>query len=58
MLLLTGLLGMAFGVFLRVLAALLIALPCGRGPTWLHRRAGLPDVAGAGAGSCCSCWGC
>ena len=41
-LLLTGLLGTAFGVFLRVLAALLIALPLRAGATWLHRRTGLP----------------
>ena len=41
-LLLTGLLGTAFGVFLRVLAALLIALPLRAGADWLHRRTGLP----------------
>ena len=42
LLLLTGLLGTAFGVFLRVLAALLIALPLRAGADWLHRRTGLP----------------
>ncbi|WP_223649483.1 AI-2E family transporter [Hymenobacter psoromatis] len=41
-LLLTGLLGTAFGVFLRVLAALLIALPLRAGADWLHRRTKLP----------------
>ncbi|AMJ66417.1 AI-2E family transporter [Hymenobacter sp. PAMC 26628] len=40
---LTGLLGMAFGVFLRVLAALLIALPLQAGAQWLHRRTRLPQ---------------
>ncbi|MDJ0365313.1 AI-2E family transporter [Hymenobacter sp. H14-R3] len=39
---LTGLLGLAFGVFLRLLAALLIALPLRAGAEWLHRRIGLP----------------
>lgn len=39
---LTGLLGFAFGVFLRLLAALLIALPLRAGAEWLHRRTGLP----------------
>ena len=39
---LTGLLGLAFGVFLRLLAALLIALPLRAGAEWLHRRTGLP----------------
>jgi len=42
-LLLTGLLGTAFGVFLRVLAALLIALPLRAGAGWLHRRTRLPE---------------
>lgn len=42
-LLLTGLLGTAFGVFLRVLAALLIALPLRAGAAWLHRRTRLPE---------------
>ncbi len=42
-LLLTGLLGTAFGVFLRVLAALLIALPLRAGAEWLHRRTRLPQ---------------
>jgi len=40
---LTGLLGLAFGVFLRLLAALLIALPLRAGGAWLHRRLGLPE---------------
>ncbi len=40
---LTGLLGLAFGVFLRLLAALLIALPLRAGGAWLHRRIGLPE---------------
>jgi predicted PurR-regulated permease PerM len=40
---LTGLLGLAFGVFLRLLAALLIALPLRAGAAWLHRRTGLPE---------------
>ncbi|RZL14918.1 MAG: hypothetical protein EOO62_04220, partial [Hymenobacter sp.] len=40
---LTGLLGLAFGVFLRMLAALLIALPLRAGGAWLHRRVGLPE---------------
>ena len=39
---LTGLLGFAFGVFLRLLAALLIALPLRAGAEGLHRRTGLP----------------
>ncbi|AWM32817.1 AI-2E family transporter [Hymenobacter nivis] len=39
----TGLLGTAFGVFLRVLAALLIALPLQAGAQWLHRRTRLPQ---------------
>ena len=43
---LTGLLGLAFGVFLRVLAALLIALPLQAGANWLHRRTGLPTGLG------------
>lgn len=43
---LTGLLGLAFGVFLRVLAALLIALPLQAGASWLHRRTGLPNWLG------------
>ncbi len=42
-LLLTGLLGTAFGVFLRVLAALLIALPLRAGAAGLHRRTRLPE---------------
>ena len=37
-----GLLGLAFGVFLRLLAALLIALPLRAGAEWLHRRTRLP----------------
>ena len=37
-----GLLGFAFGVFLRLLAALLIALPLRAGAEWLHRRTRLP----------------
>ncbi len=45
-LLLTGLLGTAFGVFLRVLAALLIALPLRAGAEWLHRRTRLPQGLG------------
>jgi len=40
---LTGLLGTAFGVFLRVLAALLIALPLQAGAQWLHHRTRLPQ---------------
>lgn len=43
---LTGLLGLAFGVFLRLLAALLIALPLQAGASWLHRRTGLPTGLG------------
>jgi len=42
-LLLTGLLGMAFSVFLRVMAALLIALPLRAGADWLHRHVRLPE---------------
>ena len=42
-LLLTGLLGTAFGVFLRVLAALLIALPLRAGAAGLSRRTRLPE---------------
>ncbi|NML65390.1 AI-2E family transporter [Hymenobacter sp. RP-2-7] len=45
-LLLTGLLGTAFGVFLRVMAALLIALPLRAGGDWLHRRLGVPAWLG------------
>ena len=37
-----GLLGFAFGVFLRLLAALLIALPLRAGAEWLHRRTRQP----------------
>jgi predicted PurR-regulated permease PerM len=40
---LLGLLGLAFGVFLRLLAALLIALPLRAGAAGLHRRIGLPE---------------
>ena len=40
-LLLTGLLGLAFSVWLRLLAALLIALPLRAGGDWLHRRTGM-----------------
>ena len=43
---LLGLLGMAFSVWLRVLAALLIALPLRAGGDWLHRRTGLPAGLG------------
>ncbi|MVN77432.1 AI-2E family transporter [Hymenobacter sp. HMF4947] len=43
---LLGLLGLAFSVWLRVLAALLIALPLRAGGDWLHRRAGLPAGLG------------
>ncbi|MGI4835334.1 MAG: AI-2E family transporter [Janthinobacterium lividum] len=43
---LVGLLGMAFSVWLRVLAALLIALPLRAGGDWLHRRTGLPAGLG------------
>lgn len=39
---LLSLLGLAFGVFLRLLAALLIALPLRAGAEWLNRRTGLP----------------
>ncbi len=42
-LLITGLLGTAFAVLLRVLAALLIALPLRAGAEWLHRRIKLPN---------------
>ena len=41
-----GLLGMAFSVWLRVLAALLIALPLRAGGDWLHRRTGMPAGLG------------
>ncbi len=41
-----GLLGLAFSVWLRVLAALLIALPLRAGGDWLHRRTGLPAGLG------------
>lgn len=43
---LVGLLGLAFGVFLRLLAALLIALPLQAGARWLHQRTGLPTWLG------------
>ena len=43
---LVGLLGLAFSVWLRVLAALLIALPLRAGGDWLHRRTGLPAGLG------------
>ena len=43
---LLGLLGMAFSVWRRVLAALLIALPLRAGGDWLHRRTGLPAGLG------------
>ena len=43
---LVGLLGMAFSVWLRVLAALLIALPLRAGGDWLHRRTGMPAGLG------------
>ncbi len=38
--------GMAFSVLLRVLAALLIALPLRAGADWLHRRTGMPAGLG------------
>ena len=38
--------GMAFSVLLRVLAALLIALPLRAGGDWLHRRTGMPAGLG------------
>ncbi|RYY17731.1 MAG: AI-2E family transporter [Cytophagaceae bacterium] len=38
--------GLAFSVLLRVLAALLIALPLRAGGDWLHRRTGLPAGLG------------
>ena len=38
-----GLLGTAFSVFLRLLAALLIALPLRAGAAWVHRRTRLPE---------------
>lgn len=43
---LVGLLGLAFSVWLRVLAALLIALPLRAGGDWLHRRCRLPAGLG------------
>ena len=43
---LLGLLGLAFSVWLRVLAALLIALPLRAGGDWLHRRTGMPAGLG------------
>ena len=46
MLMALGLLVGAFGVFLRVLAALLIALPLRAGGDWLHRRTGMPAGLG------------
>jgi len=46
MLLALGLLIGAFGVFLRMLAALLIALPLRAGGDWLHRRTGMPAGLG------------
>ncbi|RZK60825.1 MAG: AI-2E family transporter, partial [Hymenobacter sp.] len=38
--------GLAFSVLLRVLAALLIALPLRAGGDWLHRRTGMPAGLG------------
>ena len=48
LLLALGLLGAALGVFLRVLAALLIALPLRAGGDWLHRRTRMPAGLGLG----------